>query len=163
MPVTPQAGAGPHRRRSAAEKGRGPLFLHRGECPARAGEKDGFPPLRSRNDLPPALGSNTCRRPDRPAQIAPARKSARQTDRVWSVARWPDPKRAAPCDMLDVPLRRLNPEAPQRTSDVIMRQRGSSTPNTNRPGCAGLGVRVTGDCGLPANPAKRDPVLLRPV
>jgi len=29
MPVTPQAGAGPHRRRSAAEKGRGPLFLHR--------------------------------------------------------------------------------------------------------------------------------------
>ncbi len=65
--------------------------------------------------------------------------------------------------MLDVPLRRLDPEAPQRTSDVIMRQRGSPTPNTNQPGGAGLVVRVTRDCGLPANPARRDPVLSGPV
>lgn len=61
--------------------------------------------------------------------------------------------------MLDVPLRRLDPEALQRTSDVIMRQRGSS----NQPGCAGLGAQVSRESALPAYPAKRDPVLLRPV
>ena len=60
-------------------------------------------------------------------------------------------------------LRRLNPEAPQCTSDVIMRQRGSPTPNTNQPGGAGLGAQVSRESGLPANTAKRDPGLFRPV
>ncbi len=60
-------------------------------------------------------------------------------------------------------MRRLDPEALQRTSDVIMRQHSSPTPNTNQPGGAGLGAQATRESVLPATPAKRDPVLSGPV